>query len=216
MEFLLGLIVGWFAMPYVLFGTIWFFLMFPVLFLGVDIYHEYRWKYHFWRVVFFTLVSGVALHFFTPFDVFWLATGSFWLSALQFTGWIIAYLLAGILYAYLRWFFYLRRYNRLLRKDYPPVLTEVHKAEIRTKRLSNYDSRLSLILKWIFYWPWSALAWMLTDMLREFMDFAFRRAKAFFGAGFGNMARADEKKVFGDLSEPPAQADASTNASNTR
>ena len=195
------MLVGWFALPYALVGTVWFFAMFPVLFWGFDIYDEDRWRYHLWRTVFLMLLTGAALDFFTPFDVGWLVTGNFWLSALNFSVWIAAYLGIGVVYAYVRWFFYHKEYNRRVRERLGENPTKLEIKDAYATRLSGYGSRLSLILKWIFHWPWSAIAWILTDMLREFFDFVFRRLRAFFGAGFGAMARADERKVFPEFAE---------------
>jgi hypothetical protein len=192
MEFLIGLVVGWFSMPYVLVGTILFFSGFPIFFWGYDLYDDDRWKYNFGRTIFFMLLTGAALHFLTPFDVAWLIANDFWGSALRFWLYVLAYIGLGLCYAYVRWFFYVREYYKRQREWLGTNPDQADMDRAYKKRLSGYGSRLSLILKWIFHWPWSLLAWLLTDLLRSLFDLIIDGGRAIFGRGFGAMARAHE------------------------
>lgn len=201
-------------MPYALIGTLLFFSGFPILFWGYDIYDDDRWKYRFWRTVFFMILTGAALHFFTPFDAAWLITGDFWGSALHLWLYVLAYIGVGIAYAYVRWYFYVREYykrqNEWLGSN--PSQSELDRAY--KSRLSGYGSRLSLILKWIFHWPWSLLAWLLTDLIRNFFDWVFDSFRSLFGRGFGAIARAHEPEVFKERERQEREAEQARNARN--
>jgi|CXWL01.1.fsa_nt_gi hypothetical protein len=192
MEFLIGMAVGWFTMPYVLVGTLLFFSGFPVLFWGYDIYKDDRWRYNFLRTVFFMVLTGAVLHFFTPFSAVWLITGDFWGSVLRLWLYIVGYIAVGLIYSYVRFYFYAHEFNRRRAQKLGSNPSEADKDRAYRSRLSGYGSRVSLILKWIFHWPWSLLSWLLTDLVKNLLDWIFDGARALFGRGFGAIARANE------------------------
>lgn len=197
MEFLLGMVVGWFALPYFLYGSLLFFLGFPFFFWNYDIYDNYRWRYGYWRTFIYVALTIAVLHFFTDFDALSLISGGFWASALSLWLYFVGYLAVGLAFSYLRFYFYAREYRRRMDErlaQYKPdsdSYRHQQEQEYRT-RLSGYGSRLSLILKWIFHWPWSLLAWVLTDLLTDLFDTIVDVGRKIFGNAFGNIARSTE------------------------
>lgn len=196
MEFIMGLLVGWFTTPYVLWGALVFLTGFPIFFWGYDIYEDRGWNYRFWRTVLFMFVTIAVLHIFTDFDAMSLITGGFWVAALNLWLYAVAYLSVGIAFSYLRFYFYAREYRkrmdeRLARISDEKELKRQQDIEFKN-RLSGYGSRVSLILKWILHWPWSALAWMLNDLLRDLCQALFDFGRRVFGDLYGMVARSTE------------------------
>ncbi len=206
MEFLSGLVVGWFTAPYALIGTILFFSGFPILFWGFDIYDDYRWKYGFGRTVILMVFSAILLHFFTPFDALSLFSGGFWAAALNLWLYALAYVGVGIVFSFIRFFFYAREFNKrraALLGDNP---SKEDKLRAYKARLSGFGSRLSLILKWIFHWPWSLLAWIFTDLLASLFDLVIDGGRAIFGRGYGAIARMNEPQWMKDMEREEKEA----------
>lgn len=197
MDFLLGLVVGWFTLPYVLWGGVCFIFGFPLFFWGYDIYEDRGWEYGFWRTAIFAILTITVLNFFTPFNFPDLITGDFWTSVLNAWLYFVGYVAAGLVFAYIRFFFYAREYRKRMDKrleiyaNDPKALEREQDREYRN-RLSGYGSRVSLITKWIFHWPWSLLAWVFTDLLRNVVETVLDVGRALFGGGFGEIARATE------------------------
>lgn len=192
MDFLAGLVVGWLSTPYVLAGTLLFLSGFPIFFFGYDIYEGDRWHYRFWRTVAFIALTVGVLHFFTPFDISWLITGDFWGSVLRLWLFILGYIVVGIVFSYLRFFFYAREYGKRMNERLKRDPSEHSKDREFRNRLSGYGSRVSLILKWIFHWPWSLVAWILTDLVRNLFDAIFDGVRGVLGRGYGSIARMNE------------------------
>jgi hypothetical protein len=192
MDFLLGLVVGWVSMPYVLVGTLLFLSGFPIFFWGYDIYEDDRWKYSFWRTILFMILTGAALHVFTDFKVWWLLGESFWETVLRLWIYILGFLVVGYLFSMVRFFFYARKFNKRRARALGPNPSEAEKDRAYRSRLSSFGSRKSLILKWIFHWPWSLLAWILTDLLKSLVDLMIDVLRPLLGRGFGAIARANE------------------------
>ncbi len=192
MEFLAGLVTGWLTTPYLLFGTILFFSGFPIFFWGYDIYEGDRWRYRFWRTLLFIALSIAVLHIFTDFDVRWLITGDFWGTVSRFSLYIVGYIFVGYIYSNIRFYFYAREYNKRMNERLARDSSDRSKDREYENRLSGYGSRVSLILKWIFHWPWSLSAWILTDLLRNLWDLIFDNARKVVGRGYGAIARANE------------------------
>lgn len=192
MEFLAGLVTGWLTTPYVLFGTLLFFSGFPVFFWGYDIYESERWRYRFWRTLLFMILTVAVLHFFTPFDARSLITDDFWGTALHLWAYVLGYIFVGYVYSNIRFYFYAREYRKRMNERLKYDSSERAKDREYENRLSGYGSRVSLIMKWIFHWPWSLLAWIFTDLIRNLWDFMFDNARKVAGKGYGAIARANE------------------------
>lgn len=195
MEFILGVLAGWFTAPYILWGGLLFLTGFPFFFWGYDIYEDGGWNYRFWRTVIFMVLTITVFNFFTPFDISDLISAGFWTAVLNLWLYILAYIAFGLLFAYVRFFFYAREYRKRmdqrLARYSGEQLKRAQDDEYRN-RLSGYGSRVNLILKWIFHWPWSLLAWVLTDMLRNLAETIFDMSRKLFGGGFGEIARSTE------------------------
>lgn len=196
MEFIMGLLVGWFTTPYLLWGALVFLTGFPIFFWGYDIYED-RWDYNPLRTLAFVVLTAAVLHFFTPFDAVSLISGGFWAAALNLWLYFVLYVAVGLIFSYVRFYFYAREYRKRMDERLAiyakntEALQRAQDHEYRN-RLSGYGSRVSLILKWIFHWPWSLLAWILTDLLSDLFDSIVDVGRKVFGNAFGAIARSTE------------------------
>lgn len=197
MEFLAGLVVGVFASPFILWCSVLFLFGFPIFFWGEDIYENGGWNYKFARTIAFMILSLAVLHFFTDFDALTMFTGGFWASVLNLWLYAVLYVVVGVLFSFARFAFYAREYRK--RMDYrlsiiEPGTPDFKRAQEREfkNRLSSYDSRFKLIVKWIFHWPWCLTAWVFTDLLRNLSDAILDFGRKVIGGMYGAIARANE------------------------
>lgn len=193
-----GMVLGWLTAPYVLVLGVWFFLMFPVISWGIDIYEGDRQSYRFVPTILLMLLTAGALPFFTSFEVAWLLTGEFWSSASGILLYIVGYFAVGIFYALIvRWPFYVKKfYSRILDGlGDSPSQKSIDDAFAK-HRLDKKGSRLRLIVRWIFYWPWSLIIWVVGDFLGDIVDFFFRSLRSVVGGRFRDVALWLEPKEF--------------------
>jgi hypothetical protein len=181
--------------------------MYPVLYLGVDdIYNDdAKIPYRFGWMLFLMAATLGALHIFGVFDARKLITSDFWTSVLNIWYYFGLYLLVGIVYSFIRWFFYLQKYKSNLELTFGENATKDNPAvqAAYKKRPSAKGSRLRFIVKCVYAWPWSLTSWLLHDAFFDCIRWLWKTTvkicRNLFGGIYGWMARLAEPKVFREM-----------------
>jgi hypothetical protein len=143
------------------FGTFWFWAIFVVAFILMLIATEKGSGFGATS----TLLVTIALLFFlgnkVPLGTFFSYSAS---HAWQFVGFVLMYLICGVGWAVLKWYFLLikikDKYIEEKRRNVVPPEVGIYKSQI---------------LVWMFYWPFSSI-WTLMDVpVKRFYHFIYKR-----------------------------------------
>ena len=175
-----------------LLGTLWFWAYIIIPFVLLVWFVEAEWS----TAAFWTIIAMVAafISFGDPSVLKSIQTNPF--IVVQ---WLVAYVMLGIVWGFIKWFFYLLK----KRDEYRVVLAEWSKAVENQAANGVPENRLSAkpsaekarpkasenkgrIIFWMSYWPASALWTLLNDPLTRLYNFLYRQL----GKLFDSMSKA--------------------------
>lgn len=167
---------------FVLFGSMWAFMVAWVIFIVVL----------FWAEISETSLGGLAwttvffviLFFWSDFDIFIILT---WQN-------ILIYLGIGLLYSGLRTYIFGQKesLNFKEKRTYTPEKETVdEKKKRRADFIEGRKNRLKeKVFVWWFLWPFSLLNWIFSDLIRDLWRMIYKKVKVIydrlFDLGFGN------------------------------
>jgi hypothetical protein len=88
-------------------------------------------------------------------------------------GWIALYLFIGVIWAFIKWYFFL-----LKRKD--QLIDEKKYSSDKTIKIPTAAENKFRILTWMNYWMFSVIWTVLDEPVKRFFNFIFKRFEAWF------------------------------------
>lgn len=163
----------------IIIGSVWFWIVCGlalcsiVWFLESALYDEYKDNGGGLQVTFLLIGLAVAYYFFGSKEQV--------VSVLEYVrdhpfklfGWIALYLFLGVIWAFVKWYFFLHKRKDIQMED------NKHRTDKTLKIPTAADNKYR-ILTWMNYWVFSVIWTVLDEPVKRFFNFIFKRLESWF------------------------------------